>query len=319
MYDLVSIQTLSKNLGISTRTLRHYEDVGLLSSVRLPDKQQRYYSDEAIRRIQQIRILRKMEIPIKDIISIYQNAETADIIKVFTQKIAAIDENILTLTELRSIVEEFRHELLLRGISSVSDLPALLDIAAEQKPVVQQKSSQLERLEEVSEKRKRELIIRYVDMRPMRVLSNYLKDTNRTKVSSEDEFVAEYARLTGSDYRAYRGEIFEGASSHCEGHVLTRKIPDDCVNDGPYEDYMLGGLFIVETTINGLEDVGEVWDAMKTWLSECDYLEIDDIAAGGQRDSVYGCAAITDEIHKLLGNVADVYQWDLLIPVKIKA
>jgi len=310
MYDLVSIQTLSKELGISTRTLRHYEDVGLLSSVRLPDKQQRYYSDDAIRRIQQIRILRKMEIPIKDIISIYQNAETADIIKVFTQKIAAIDENIATLIELRAIVEDFKQALLARGITCVSDLPTL--------PVVLHVSNNLERLELVSEKRKRELIIRYIDMRPMRVLSNYLKSSNRIKVSGEDEFVAEYARLTGGDYRAYHAEIFEGASSHCEGHVLTRKIPDDCANDSPFEDYMLGGLFIAETTVNGLEDVGEVWDAMKAWLNDCDYLEIDDIAAGGQRDSVYGCAAITDEIHKLLGDVADVYKWDLLIPVRRK-
>jgi len=317
MNELVSIQALSSELGISTRTLRHYEDVGLLTSVRPADKQQRYYGEDAIQRIHQIRILRKMEIPIKDINSIYQNAETMDIIEVFTQKITSIDENIATLTELRAIVEDFRQELLARGISSVSDLPALIDIAAEHKPVVHE-SNQMERLDLVSEKRKRELIIRYIDMRPMRVLSSYLKDTNRTKICSEDEFVAEYTRLIGNDYRVYHGEIFEGTSSQREGHVLTRKIPDDCVNDSPYEDYMLGGLFIAETTINGLEDVGEVWDAMKEWLSECDYLEIDDIAAGGQRDSVYGCAAITDEIHKLLGDVADIYKWDLLIPVRRK-
>ncbi|MCL2446708.1 MAG: MerR family transcriptional regulator [Oscillospiraceae bacterium] len=318
MNELISIQSLASELGVSTRTLRHYEDVGLLTSVRPADKQQRYYTDDAIARIQQIRILRKMEIPIKDIISIYQNEETTNIIAVFTQKITSIDENIATLTELRAIVEDFRQELLARGITSASDLPALIDIAAEHKPVVVHDSNHMERLETVSEKRKRELIIRYVDMRPMRVLSSYLKGTNRTKACSEDEFIAEYTKLTGSDYRAYHGEIFEGASSHREGHVLTRKIPRDCVNDSPYEDYMLDGLFIAETTINGLEDVGEVWDAMKEWLSECDYLEIDDISAGGQRDSVYGCAAITDEIHQLLGDVADVYKWDLLIPVRRK-
>jgi DNA-binding transcriptional MerR regulator len=147
--DLVGIQTLSRALGVSTRTLRHYEDVGLLSSVRLPDRQQRYYSDDAIRRVNQIRILRKMEIPIKDILKIYQSAETMDIIEVFSQKISSIDENIATLTELRSLVEDFRQELLARGIASVSDLPALL----ESKPAILHNSNHMERLEAVSKKR----------------------------------------------------------------------------------------------------------------------------------------------------------------------
>jgi DNA-binding transcriptional MerR regulator len=65
MNDLISIQTLASELGVSTRTLRHYEDVGLLISVRPAGKQQRYYSEDTIRRIQQIRILRKMEYPSK--------------------------------------------------------------------------------------------------------------------------------------------------------------------------------------------------------------------------------------------------------------
>ena len=308
MNELISIQTLSNELGISTRTLRHYEDVGLLSSVRLPDKQQRYYSDDAIRRIHQIRILRKMEIPIKDIISIYQNTETTDVIEVFTQKITSIDENIATLTELRLIVEDFRQELLARGISSVSDLPALIDIAAEHKPVV----NRMEQLEAVSEKRKRELLMRYMDMRPIRVLSNYLKGTNRTKAFCkgkrwEEKWNKEYNRIAGGEIHEYYGDYFEGHSD--AGHILHRRIPNDCVNDSPYEDYMLGGLFIVETTSNDPTgyDPGALWLAMEAWLNECNYLELDKT-----RDPVYGCN---------FGGMCkeEGAMWDLLIPVKRKS
>ncbi|MCL2532308.1 MAG: MerR family transcriptional regulator [Oscillospiraceae bacterium] len=307
MNELVSIQTLCNELGISTRTLRHYEDVGLLTSVRPTDKQQRYYSEDEIRRIQQIRILRKMEIPIKDIIDIYQNAETKDIIEVFTHKITSIDENIATLTELRAIVEDFRQELLARGISSVSDLPALIDMTAEHKPVI----DRMEQLEAVSEKRKCELLIRYMDMRPVRVLSNYLKDTNRCKAFCkgkrwEEKWNKEYERIAGGQTHEHYGDYFEGHSD--AGHILHRRIPDDCVNDSPYEDYMLGGLFIVETTSNDPTgyDPGELWIAMEAWLKQCDYLELDDT-----RDPVYGInfGGMTKE---------EGAMWDLLIPVKKK-
>jgi len=307
MNELINIQTLSSELGVSTRTLRHYEDVGLLTSVRPPDKQQRYYSEDAIERIAQIRILRKLEIPIKDIISIYQNAETTNIIEVFTQKITSIDESIATLTELRTIVEDFRQELLARGISSVSDLPALLDITAEHKPVV----NRMEQLETVNEKRKRELVIRYVDMRPIRVLSNYLKGSNRAKAfchkkNWDEKWNKEYDRITGSKFIEHYGDYFEGHSD--AGHILHKRLPDDCINDSPYEDYMLGGLFIVETTSNDPTgyDPGELWIAMEAWLNQCEYLELD-----RTRDPVYGCP--TDGSMPGVGAM-----WDLFIPVKRK-
>ena len=321
MSNLISISSLSKEFGISTRTLRHYEDVGLLASVRLPDKQQRYYDEAAMARIHQIRILRKMEIPIKDIIKIYQNAETADIIEVFTRKITSIDENIATLTELRTIVEEFKQELLNRGISSVGDLPALIEFAAENKSVVTQDDkpsdkNNIERLLEVAEKRGRQALnIRVIEMRPMRVLSTYLKGANRMNtVDGDDEaceaYDAAHKRLAGEGYKTYHAEEFEGHSNHNNTYVLTSRIPDDAVNDTPYEDYILEGMFIAEATRPDV-DPGELWEAMTAALNASEIWEIDDIANGGSRDTIYGCN----------GGLIDgaFAYWECFMPVRKKS
>jgi len=250
-----------------------------------------------------------MEISVKDIVKIYQNAEMADIIEVFTQKIRSIDEDIATLTELRSIVEEFRDELLKNGISNINAFPALLDITGERRPVPIYNDN-MDRLDIISQKRAGELNIRYVDMRPMRVLSSHYRGTNRAKQGDEQEYGAEYRRITGGDHKIYSCEGFEG-------HSLTRRIPDDCVNDTPFEDYVLEGLFIAATTPSAL-DVGDLWGAMNNWLHDNEFIEIDDYTAGGSRDAIYGTGSTTGEIHALQGNIVSVYKWDLFIPVRIK-
>lgn len=315
MDNLISISTLSGNLNISTRTLRYYEDVGLISSIRLPDKQQRFYDVFTIERVNQIRLLRKMEISVKDIIRIYQDADITDIIDVFTQKIKAIDENIATLTELRSIIEEFRGELIKMGITNVNALPALMDITGENRPENQSYHVNIfDRLEMISAKRADGgVVLRYVNLRPMRVLTSRYKD-NHDKIEelTENEYNAEYKRLVGDGYKLYANEAFEGHSRTYMGgseSIITKKIPDDCVNDSPFVDYILEGWFIA---VAGLDH----WDDIQQWLNNSDYYELDDTAAGGNRDWVYG-AGLTGEISSLMDR-RGFELWDLLLPIRPK-
>ncbi|MDR1060113.1 MAG: MerR family transcriptional regulator [Clostridiales bacterium] len=50
--------------GISSRTLRYYEQVGILWSSHPDNKAQRYYGTDALERLKQIIVLRKLQIPI---------------------------------------------------------------------------------------------------------------------------------------------------------------------------------------------------------------------------------------------------------------
>jgi len=331
--ELKTVNQVSKELGISAQMLRYYERCGLVESKRKEDYAYRVYDIENIKRLQQILILRKLQIPIRQISIIFSNSDVATALGIFKENISAHENEIAALETIKAAltilvkkIEELaaiRLNLNLLTDETVMELAQTLSLT-QNKLKESVNMNKLNRASEaIQEKQVRDLLIRYVNMRPMRVLSTYLKDTNRTKNFHTNEdaerewknahaaIVEEYEKTTGVKFAEYYGEYFEGHSAH--GHILTKRIPEDCVNNSPYEDYVLGGLFIVETTSDNFAgyDPGSLYEAMQKWLSQCDYLEIDDTSAGGGRDAIYGCP--TDENMPGIGAM-----WDLFIPVKRK-
>ena len=71
--DLIRINEVVDSFGVSSRTLRYYEEVGLLWSSHPDNKTQRYYDTAALERLKQIIILRKLQIPVKDIVKIFKS------------------------------------------------------------------------------------------------------------------------------------------------------------------------------------------------------------------------------------------------------
>jgi DNA-binding transcriptional MerR regulator len=55
-----SIQDIARLAGTTSRTLRHYGDIGLLSASRVGGNGYRYYDDAALRRLQRILLLREL-------------------------------------------------------------------------------------------------------------------------------------------------------------------------------------------------------------------------------------------------------------------
>jgi DNA-binding transcriptional MerR regulator len=58
--DEWSIQQISKIAGTTSRTLRHYDDVGLLAPSRIGHNGYRYYDPSALVRLQRILLLREL-------------------------------------------------------------------------------------------------------------------------------------------------------------------------------------------------------------------------------------------------------------------
>jgi len=65
--ELQTVIQVSKTFGISAQMLRYYERNGLIQSSRKDDYAYRVYDEDAIKRLQQIVILRKLQIPVKQI------------------------------------------------------------------------------------------------------------------------------------------------------------------------------------------------------------------------------------------------------------
>ncbi|MEW8985829.1 MAG: MerR family transcriptional regulator, partial [Bacillus sp. (in: firmicutes)] len=106
-----TIRQISLDYGISRRMLCYYEEIGLIKSSRKDDYAYRVYDENAIQRLQQIIILRKLQIPIKQIKDILDNQNAVAVIEAFKQKISELDEEITALSTLRSILIRFIDEL----------------------------------------------------------------------------------------------------------------------------------------------------------------------------------------------------------------
>lgn len=63
----LTISQVSKIYDIMPRMLRRYEKLGLIQPLRKEDYAYRLYDENAVRRLQQIIILRKLSIPLKQI------------------------------------------------------------------------------------------------------------------------------------------------------------------------------------------------------------------------------------------------------------
>jgi DNA-binding transcriptional MerR regulator len=125
--DLIRINDVVENYSISSRTLRYYEERGLLWSHRPDDKSQRHYDATALERLKQIIILRKLQIPIKDMISIFDSEDTTVLIQAFVDKLESLDTEITALSELRKLVDDFLHKMRGSGVKRISAITLLYE------------------------------------------------------------------------------------------------------------------------------------------------------------------------------------------------
>lgn len=131
MDKLVKIRDISTRYDISARTLRYYEDMGLIASTRSEDYAYRMYDDTAVRRLEQILILRKLNISIKDIQRVFSAAGSDVVLEVLDKKVQNIDDEVALLHELKSIILDFISEIGQINFADNSDIKLLYDKAKE--------------------------------------------------------------------------------------------------------------------------------------------------------------------------------------------
>lgn len=70
---MMTIKQMSTVSGVSARTLRYYEEIGLFSPTEKSENGYRLYDDEALEVLRQILYFREMGIPLKTIKEILNN------------------------------------------------------------------------------------------------------------------------------------------------------------------------------------------------------------------------------------------------------
>lgn len=68
-----TVKEVSKIAGVSIRTLRYYDEIGLLKPTKISDAGYRLYDNKALERLQEIMFFRELEIPLTDIKKIMDN------------------------------------------------------------------------------------------------------------------------------------------------------------------------------------------------------------------------------------------------------
>lgn len=120
--ELQSISQVSRLFNISTRTLRYYEQIGLITPVKKENSAYRAYDTAVMTRIQQIIILRKLRIPLRQIKELLTNNSAGKFIEEFERALSEIKKEMAALSTIRSVIESFLEKLYLNG-----EKPALPD------------------------------------------------------------------------------------------------------------------------------------------------------------------------------------------------
>ena len=261
--SLIKITDLTNQLGISSRSLRYYEQIGLVQSVRQEFDKYRFFDNENVERLKQIMVLRKMQISIKDIIRIYESKDMSVVVEVFVGRITAIDAEVNALAELKRITNEFLQTMLKNGIKKISALPLLyeemdkqLDEMKDHTPITYSE------LTKVSRDVEKPLDIRVVRLPSMRVLSSYLKDDKNMKSDADSWY-------QWIESNKFPNKVL-GSHDHYEYYdiatndfVCLRKIPEDFQNNSIFLDFEFkGSLFAVLGTYFG-DDIGKAYDDLK--------------------------------------------------------
>lgn len=281
MDTLFKIKDISDKYDLTARTLRYYEDMGLIKSTRNDEYAYRLYDETAVRKIEQILILRKLNISIRDIQRIFSAPSSDVVLEVLGNKVQNIDNEIALLYELKDIMIEFIHQIEKIDFCSDSGIKMLYDKAREIETHLSivdyiGKPANVGRLIDATEKLEREPDILIVEMPPCRmVTSGPLADDK--ELNRFDEM---WMRLASriADKINPRDFMYHDAKYN---KSIWLYLVEEWVTEAHTEGYKIinfsGGLFAsVIADSWEYNEYDRVYKGVKTWLARQEHLELDE-------------------------------------------
>lgn len=119
MSDLLKIRDVSNKYNITTRTLRYYEEKGLLTSIRSKNFTGRFYDETSIRRLEQILFFRQSKLSIKDIQGIFKTTDPDELL------LSNMDNETESIRVLKYIIIDFILEIEELNFSDNSEIKLL--------------------------------------------------------------------------------------------------------------------------------------------------------------------------------------------------
>ena len=104
---LYRISQVAKQLKVSARTLRYYEQIGLITSAKKPGSTYREYDETAIQRLQQILALHRLRIPLRQVAQLLRGEDDSFPIQVWRETLEKIQGEIDELIPIRDTLRAF--------------------------------------------------------------------------------------------------------------------------------------------------------------------------------------------------------------------
>lgn len=314
MENLIKIRDLVMEYNISARTLRYYEDVGLIQSRRLEEHAYRFYDEKAVQRLQQILILRKLNISVRDIKRIFSASDLSVLLSVLSDKVNEIDHDTVLLNELKEIVLEFIHQIEQSDFQSKSDVKLLYEKARNIELKIsgndyRGNAASINRLLEVTEKLDRKI----PDIMIVRIPS--FRAVASGKMSFEALFGGEFVPWIEAHQHLFLPILFQAPDFLCAKDNVTEwlwRIKDDVCEKDLYPYSIVdfdGGLYAVAVSQDADDESNyKVIQKIHRWLEDTNFVIDNERWYAGHM--IYA----EEEIYKGLG----YHQMNLYIPIKLK-
>ena len=114
-----SIGELARTVDLSQRTIRYYEEIGLLHSVRRIENGKRVYTDDDVRRLKFINRLKVLGLSLAEMVELEKVYRTQrnnreilpKLLAILDQRVVQIDDRISQLTALKTEIREYQARL----------------------------------------------------------------------------------------------------------------------------------------------------------------------------------------------------------------
>jgi DNA-binding transcriptional MerR regulator len=279
--NLIKIKDISDKYDITARTLRYYEDMGLICSTRSDEYAYRLYDEINVKKIEQILILRKLNISIRDIQRIFNALGSDVVLEVLGKKVKNVDDEIALLHELKDIMMEFIHQIEKLDFCNDSDVKMLYDKAKEIETHLTNvdyigKPSNVGRLLETVEKLEREPDILIVEMPPCRMVTSGLLEND----NELNRFDAMWGRLGSriADKINPRDFMYHDVEQNKSVWLF---LIEDWMTEADMEGYKIitfnGGLFASAIADSWeYNEYDRIHKGIKAWLTRQEHLELDE-------------------------------------------
>ncbi|MCL2446002.1 MAG: effector binding domain-containing protein [Oscillospiraceae bacterium] len=258
---MLRIGEAAKRFALSNRTLRYWEEMGILNSSRA-DNGYRYYNSENERRIQQIVLLRTLQLPIAEIERIFLSQDVATAVQALTVHAQTLRQESVDLSDLAQLVEELRQQL-----AETPDLLQALMPIVEKSKRPHLKSFLSERIFAMPKQLNNVRILRL----PAMTVAAYRAESATPEndcAAVHDKFVRDNNLHNRSGFRQFgfnNPNPSEGNPIY--GYELWVTIPDDFDVPAPLEKkHFAGGLYAsIPTHMN---EIGERWTQLYRWAEK---------------------------------------------------